>query len=237
MAEQSAFITDDEIRDTLAHARPEEGELAAELLAHSAADEPFWMAERREQRERKLQRRIARDEAAWEDPKRRAAVYRRYLLASDLPDGVVRLLCSLTVEFGAGLENCFPSHEKMLNRLGGARRLSKARTGKRDNPRWTRGRSRLKVMLQEAAERGWCAAVLLTTAEDGELIEYADEHGGRFISATGRVFNIPSNVLAPGHPGLPGPRVWTRRRYAGRSAKATTSSPRGSLQVAGGGHL
>src|SRR5436190_5614 len=85
-------------------------------------DEQEGPARRRVRAEQKEQKRLARDEAGWANPKTRAAVYRRYVLASTLPDAVARLLCILTIQWGRHLENSFPSYKKILPRLGGPTR-------------------------------------------------------------------------------------------------------------------
>jgi len=153
-------------------------------------------------RSTKVERRVAKLERDLADPRHRAAAYRRLVLKSDLPSNVARLLCGLTEEFGARLENCFPGRRRMREKLGA----------------WARRHSThlLTKWLTVAADAGWIERVPLTEAEDGNLIEGG--RGGRFISATGIVFHVPAGVVAPGHPGVPGQRVWTRRLYGKRRA-------------------
>jgi hypothetical protein len=151
-------------------------------------------------RSTKAEKRIARLERDLTDPRRRAATYRLVATQSTLPHAVARLLCALTLEFGARLENCFPGRKRMRQRLGAwAQRYST---------------NQLTKWVSVAVKLGWAERVPLTQAEDGELLDAGAS--GRFISATGIAFHVPAGVIAPGHPGVPGPRVWSRRIYGKR---------------------
>jgi len=152
----------------------------------------------------RVERRVAKWERDLADPRRRAGAYRRLVLRSDLPSNIARLICGLTEEFGARLENCFPSRRKMRARLGG----------------WVQKHSAhlLTKWLTIAADAGWIERVPLTTNEHSELVQV--DAGGRFTSATGIAFHVPAGVIAPGHPGVRGPRVWTQRIYGGRGTSA-----------------
>ncbi|HXM37891.1 MAG TPA: hypothetical protein VN908_04425 [Gemmatimonadales bacterium] len=174
--------------------------ITEEHVAHLLADEREGPARRRLGAEQREQKRIAREEAQWTNPKTRAAIYRRYVLVSTLPDAVARLLCTLTVQWGHHLENSFPSYKKILPRLGGSS---------------VRERKTLEGWLAHAVRTGWLERIPLTVAEDGELLE-AQSHG-RFVSAWGNRFCVPPGVVAPDHPGWKGPKVWTRRWYAQRA--------------------
>lgn len=171
------------------------GQAGTAPFADPAYDERQGQTLRRERRERRAQQRIARDEAAWADPKRRAALYRRYVLTSALPAGVKVLLCLLTLEFGRHLENCFPSRRAM-------QRFMDLST------------KRISTYLRLAVDARWLERVPLNRTDDGELMEV--ESKGRFTSAWGNRFCIPAGIAAPDHPGWKGPKVWTQRLYAQR---------------------
>ena len=153
-------------------------------------------------------RRLQRVEAGLAG-KNRAAVWRRLMMASTLPDGAKVRLCWLS-EYGAKLENSFASLRKIVVDHGGP--LPDTRDERRaaiQRRLWT-----LKRWMRCAREAGWLERVPLTEDEDGELVE--PENRGRFSSAFGNQFRVPPNVVAPGHPGWQGPRTWTNRVYAGR---------------------
>jgi hypothetical protein len=187
-------------------------EHSSHLVADPAYDEQEGPARRRLRAEQKEEKRLARDEAAWANPKTRAAVYRRYVLASNLPDAVARLLCILTIQWGRHLENSFPSCKKILPRLGGPRRKKPLHKQGSKGERKT-----LAGWLAQAVNAGWLERIPLTVAEDGELLEVNSK--GRFVSAWGNRFCVPAGVVAPDHPGWEGPKIWNKRVWAQRATR------------------
>jgi len=175
--------------DALADAH--DRDVAESQDAPDGGEEPDHLRLRRERAER----RAAKVERDLSGP-HRAAAYQRLVLGSDLEDSVKVILCVMVEEFGSRLENCFPRRATIARSMGRQRSLKS-----------------IDRRLQVAVRRQWLRRIPLTRGEDGTLIEVA---GGRFTSATGFVFCVPPDVIAPGHPGWDGPRVWTKRIYARR---------------------
>jgi hypothetical protein len=139
------------------------------------------------------ERRRAKDLLALNGPKR-AAVYRRLILNTNLTDAEYRLLCLLSTKFGQQLENCFPSRRTILKYLP-----------------WSA--AKLDRVIAGCVDKQFLRRVALTRDEEGSFIEAPTD--GQFISATGCQFLLPANKVQADV--WEGPRVWSNRLFAQRS--------------------
>jgi len=167
----------------------QEQQQAQELLDHLQQDAPCEKVAKIEQWKAK---RVAKVREGLKG-RHCVAVYRETARKSaNVTDLEFRILDAL-LSFSNQLKNCFPGRQALLQRLGGRKRTLRA----------------LSRTCRSLEQKQWIVL--------GEL--YGENEADNLRQpATGYVFRVPPNEIAPGDPGFPGPKDFDNRIWRQNAA-------------------